>query len=57
MYTAKGSNLLDVFRHGESALTISVGDALRTRGDTAMEVILVHLALLLCWRPSFETQT
>jgi hypothetical protein len=45
-YTAKGSTLLDVFRHGESALTISVGDALRTGDDKAIEVILVHLALL-----------
>jgi hypothetical protein len=45
---------LDVFGHAESALTISVGDALRMRDDEAMEVILVLLALLLCRRTSLR---
>ena len=43
-----------MFRHKESALTISVRDALRTRGDQAKEVILSELMQMIqksVWTP------
>ena len=47
-------SLLDMFRHKEAALTISVRDALRTRGDSAKVVIMSELKQMIqkaVWTP------
>ena len=56
-YHPKRRSMLDIFRGREAALTISVRDALRTRGDTARNVILEELNQMIkksVWTPVYK---